>query len=99
MVQQNSGLGFRVPADAKALAGASASMQHLASLLAGNNPLELDEDAGIHHGSKYAKSLGFENEMAWPVEHSAEPKKKRASKKKVRSPPCCCQIQTITYPC
>jgi hypothetical protein len=87
MVQQHSGMGFRVPPDARgALTGASSSMQHLASLLASsNNPLELDEDAGIYHGSKYAKSLGFENEMAWPVEHSSEPKKKRASKKKVPS--------------
>jgi hypothetical protein len=85
MVQQHLGMGFRVPADAKGGLGGSAStsMQHLASLLASNNPLELDDDAGIYHGSKYAKSLGFENEMAWPVEHSSEPKKKRASKKKV----------------
>ena len=38
---------------------------------------------GIYHGSKYAKSLGFEGEIAWPADKIGEIKKKKNKKKKV----------------
>ena len=37
---------------------------------------------GIDHGSRYAKSLGFEGETSWPVD-GIDTKKKNKNKKKV----------------
>jgi hypothetical protein len=74
--QQPPGLGQYVPtAD-----GNSRAMSHIAALLARNDTA----DAGIDHGSKYAKSLGFDVEIEWPIDASEiTPKKKKKGKKKV----------------
>lgn len=41
--------------------------------------------SGIDHGSKYAKELGFDGDIAWPADRIGETptKKKKKSKKKV----------------
>jgi hypothetical protein len=41
--------------------------------------------SGIDHGSTYAKSLGFDNDIEWPVGKSSGEgaKKKKTNKKKV----------------
>ncbi|CAE7682709.1 unnamed protein product, partial [Symbiodinium microadriaticum] len=73
--QQPAGLGQYVPsAD-----GNSRGMSHIASLLARAETA----DTGIDHGSKYAKSLGFDVEMEWPLDAiEIAPKKKKKAKKK-----------------
>lgn len=58
-------------------------MSHIAALLARSSDTA---DTGIDHGSKYAKSLGFDIEIEWPIDASEiAPKKKKKGKKKVRS--------------
>lgn len=42
----------------------------------------IDEVQGIDHGSEYAKSLGFIDDVAWPEEEPAESGKKKKRKKK-----------------
>ena len=56
-------------------------MHHLTSLLSAAQEPAVE---GIDHGSRFAKSLGFDVEMEWPVEASeVNKKKKKKSKKKV----------------
>lgn len=41
-----------------------------------------EEDVGIDHGSEFARSLGFIDDVAWPEDDSADGNKKRKKKKK-----------------
>jgi len=60
--QQPSGLGFYVPSNDSG----SRTISHLASLLA--SARDNSHENSIDHGSAYAKSLGFEMEMEWPID-------------------------------
>ncbi|DBA00708.1 TPA: hypothetical protein N0F65_001179 [Lagenidium giganteum] len=42
----------------------------------------IDEERGIDHGSEYAKSLGFVDDVAWPEEDVSEVSKKKKKKGK-----------------
>ncbi|KAG7393728.1 hypothetical protein PHYPSEUDO_004491 [Phytophthora pseudosyringae] len=44
--------------------------------------LNEEEQAGIDHGSEFARSLGFVDDVAWPEEDAADGNKKRKKKKK-----------------
>mmetsp|Transcript_10398 Transcript_10398/g.15810 ORF Transcript_10398/g.15810 Transcript_10398/m.15810 type:complete len:763 (-) Transcript_10398:228-2516(-) len=81
-VQQPPGLGNYVPVNDGTANGRG--MNHIASLLAAAN--EPMAGAGIDHGSKYAKSLGFDVEIEWPVDaNETTPKKKKKGKKKKKN--------------
>ncbi|CAM9454355.1 unnamed protein product [Ectocarpus fasciculatus] len=82
--QQNTGLGFIVPDESKGPGSHVTSMQHLAALFAAKEEPDID---GIEHGSRYAKSLGFEGDTKWPTDSLADTptKKKKKSKKKVQN--------------
>lgn len=62
MKQQPSGLGFYVPSAESGGRGLS----QLASLLSSSRESAMENV--IDHGSPYAKSLGFEAEIEWPVD-------------------------------
>jgi hypothetical protein len=60
--QQPSGLGFYVPSSEAGGRGLS----QLASLLSSSRDSSLENT--IDHGSPYAKSLGFDAEIEWPID-------------------------------
>uniref|UniRef100_M4C5A3 Uncharacterized protein n=1 Tax=Hyaloperonospora arabidopsidis (strain Emoy2) TaxID=559515 RepID=M4C5A3_HYAAE len=41
-----------------------------------------EQDTGIDHGSKFARSLGFTDDVAWPEDNAVDGGKKRKKKKK-----------------
>jgi hypothetical protein len=81
MIQQSTGLGFRVPTGPAGAGGAGekgSSIHQLAALFASkDNPEE-----GVDHGSAYATSLGFEGETAYPIDATEVSAKKKTKKKK-----------------
>lgn len=81
-IQQTPGMGIRVPTGELANSKGEAIMSHLAALL----PTRDKGSSGIDHGSAYAKSLGFEDEIDWPVNAvDPAPKKKKSNKKKKKN--------------
>ncbi|CAH0517830.1 unnamed protein product [Peronospora belbahrii] len=44
--------------------------------------LNEEQDAGIDHGSEFARSLGFVDDVAWPEDDAVDGNKKRKKKKK-----------------
>ena len=62
------GLGFSVPK----------AMRYGADM----NWDESVDETGIDHGSEYAKSLGFRDDVAWPVDETTTPNSKKKKKKK-----------------
>jgi hypothetical protein len=73
LVQQPSGLGSYVPSP-ESRPGAN----YISALMS----LQKPDGEGIDHGSKYAKFLGFEEEIEWPEDNIGELKKKKKNKKK-----------------
>lgn len=64
------GLGFNVP---QAMRGGYASESWQTAI---------DETEGIDHGSEYARSLGFLDDVAWPEDDCSDSNKKKKKKKK-----------------
>ncbi|GLD95041.1 hypothetical protein PINS_up003666 [Pythium insidiosum] len=73
------GLGFNVPQAMRPMGYQKDTWQLMD---------EVVDDGGIDHGSEYARSLGFVDDMAWPDDHDAsessgkKKKKKKKGKKK-----------------
>ena len=64
--QQTHAMGYKISDNRSAV-----TQQHLLSLSLG---AQLDPDSDIDHGSRFAKSLGFVNEVAWPQETYSDAK-------------------------
>lgn len=69
-----NGLGFHVPQ----MSRQSGYLQKDSWQLLGND----DDETGIDHGSEYARSLGFIDDVAWPDEDVSDSSKKKKKKKK-----------------
>ncbi|GAB9465129.1 hypothetical protein Gpo141_00002547 [Globisporangium polare] len=68
-----SGLGFHVPQMSRPGGYQKDSWQLLGSD---------DEESGIDHGSEFARSLGFIDDVAWPDEDGSDSSSKKKKKKK-----------------